>query len=144
MYHIPVVHSPMDALDRINELLDRTDSESIGTSMRIPTALRDAAAIAVSELGAASSTTTLTTDALRDRLEAIVMENALEAHFTVHPELRPTLAELATMAAEMDGNPLANRPELIRQAADAVVRRRPDADSDDVLLWAEALASNGA
>jgi hypothetical protein len=133
----------MDPLTRISELLDRTGTESVGTSMRIPTALRDAAAIAVSELGAASSTTMLTTDALRDRLEAIVMERALEAHFAVHPELRPTLAELAIAGAELDGNPLASRPELIRQAAAAVVERRPDADADDVLLWAEALASNG-
>ncbi len=134
----------MDPLTRINELLDSTDAESVGTSMRIPTALRDAAAIAVNELGAASSTTTLTTDALRDRLEAIVMEAALEAHFTAHPKLRPTLAELAIVAAEMDGHPLADRPELIRRAAAAVVERRPHADADDVLLWAEALASGAA
>lgn len=134
----------MDALTRINELLDRTDAESVGTSMRLPTALRDAAAIAVSELGAASSTTTLTTDALRARLEAIVMEGALEAHFAAHPKLRPTLAELAIVAAEMDGNPLAARPDLIRRAADAVVERRPHADADDVLLWAEALAGGAA
>lgn len=134
----------MDPLARISELLDRTDAESVGTSMRIPTALRDAAAIAVSELGAASSTTTLTTDALRERLEAIVMESALEDHFAEHPELRPTLAELAIVAADMDGNPLAARPELIRRAAAAVVERRPHADADDVLVWAEALASGAA
>lgn len=141
---MPVVHLLMDPLARISELLDRTDAESVGTSMRIPTALRDAAAIAVSELGAASSTTTLTTDALRERLEAIVMESALEAHFAEHPKLRPTLAELAIVAAEMDGNPLAARPELIRRAAAAVVERRPHADADDVLLWAEALAGGAA
>lgn len=134
----------MDALSRINKLLDSTSSESVGTSMRIPAALRDAAAIAVAELGAASSTTTLTTDALRDRLEAIVMESALEAHFTAHPTLRPTLAELAIVAAEMDGHPLAARPELIRSAAASVVERRPNADADDVLLWAEALAGGTA
>ncbi len=134
----------MDSLTRINELLDCTDAESVGTSMRIPIALRDAAAIAVSELGAAPSTTTLTTDALRDRLEAIVMEAALEAHFAAHPKARPALAELAIVAAEMDGNPLAARPELIRRAAAAVVKRRPHADADDVLLWAEALASGAA
>lgn len=78
--------------------------------MRIPVALRDAAAIAVAELGAASSVTTLTTDALRARLEAIVMEAALAEHYTAHPELRPSLAELAIAAATLDGNPLAERP----------------------------------
>lgn len=134
----------MDPLTRINDLLDRTDAESVGTSMRLPTALRDAAAIAVGELGAASSTTVLTTDALRDRLEAIVMAGALEAHFVAHPKLRPTLADLAIAGAELDGGPLAARPELIRRAAAAVLERRPHADPDDVLLWAEALASNDA
>jgi hypothetical protein len=131
----------MDPLTRINELLDSTDTDSVGTSMRIPGNLREAAAIAVNELGASVSTTTLTTDALRDRLEAIVMQGALEEHYAAHPELRPSLADLAIMGAEIDGNPLADRPELIRQAADAVIKRRPDADADDVLLWAEALAS---
>jgi hypothetical protein len=39
---------------------------------------------------------------------------------------------------------LAGQPELIRRAAKAIVERRPDADADDVLLWAEALASSAA
>jgi hypothetical protein len=134
----------VDALTRISELLDRTDDETVGTSMRIPAALREAAAVAVAELGVAPSTTALANDALRSRLEAIVIEAALAAHYDKHPEARPSLAELAIAAAELDGNPLAATPDLIREAAAAIVDRHPDADADDVLIWAEARASSAA
>jgi hypothetical protein len=132
----------MDALHRISELLEQADDETVNTSMRLPAALREAAAIAVSELGVASSATTLTAEALRARLEAIVVEAALEAHYHRYPKARPSLAELAIAAAELDGNPLSAQPALIRRAAKAIVERRPEADADDVLLWAEALASS--
>jgi len=85
----------VDVLTRIHELLEQADDETVNTSMRLPAALREAAALAVSELGIAASTTTLAAEALRARLEAIV-------------------------------------------------ERHPDADADDVLLWAEALASTAA
>ena len=129
---------------RIHELLQRADDETVNTSMRLPAALREAAALAVSELGVAASATTLTAEALRARLEAIVVEAALEAHYKRYPKARPSLAELAIAAAELDGHPLAEQPELIRRAAKAIVERHPDADADDVLLWAEALGSTGA
>lgn len=128
----------------MRELLEQTDDGTVGTSMRLPVALREAAALAVSELRVAPSTTTLAADALRARLEAIVVEAALAAHYERHPAARPSLAELALAAAELDGHPLAGQPELISRAADAVAARRPDADADDVLLWAEALASSAA
>ncbi len=134
----------MDALARIAELLEQTGDETVNTSMRLPAALREAAALAVRELGVSASTTTLTADALRARLEAIVTEAALEAHYQAHPEARPSLAELAIAAAELDGNPLARQPKLIRRAAAAIVKSHPEADADDVLLWAEALASTAA
>jgi hypothetical protein len=134
----------MDVLTRIHELLDRADDETVNTSMRLPVALREAAALAVSELGIAASTTTLAAEALRARLEAIVVERALEEHYERHPEARPALAELAIAAAELDGHPLARRPALIQRAAEAIVEQHPDADADDVLLWAEALASTAA
>lgn len=134
----------MDVLARIGQLLDRTDEETVGTSMRIPASLREAAAVAVAELAVASSTTALTTDALRCRLEAIVVEAALEAHYEMHPNARPSLAELAIAAAELDGNPLAAAPDLIREAATAILERHPGADADDVLIWAEARASSAA
>jgi hypothetical protein len=130
-----------DAIARINELLDSTDPETLNTSMRIPKALRDAAAIAVSELGVAPSTTILTSNALRSMLEGAVVLAALERHFEEYPELRPTLADLAVAAAEMDGHPLAGQPELLRRSAGQVQRRHPDATPEDVLLWAEAVQS---
>jgi hypothetical protein len=125
-------------IDRINELLDSPDLETANTSMRIPTALRDAAALAVRELGVAPSTTVLTSNALRAVLEALVMQAVLDRHYERHPEARPALADLAIAAAELDGHPLADQPELIRRSAAEVQQRHPDASPEDVLLWAEA------
>lgn len=113
----------LSVLDRINDLLDGDDGSTVNTSMRLPSALRDAAALAVERLGVAPSTTTLTASALRSALETAVMIAALDAHFEQHPDARP---------------PLADRPDIIEQAAVDVVARRPGADADDVLLWAEA------
>lgn len=126
------------AIDRISELLDDAGSKTANTSMRIPKALRDAAALAVSELGVASSTTTLTTTALRAMLEALVMQAALDDHYARHPEARPDLGDLAVAAAELDGHPLAADPELIRRSAVEIAQRRPDVGPEDVVLWAEA------
>lgn len=128
----------MDALDRLNALLDADESATVNTSMRLPAALREAAAIAVDELGLATSTTTLTATALRSVLETAVMQAALEAHYAEHPSARPTLAEVAQAVAEQTGSPLADRPDLVRAAAEQLAKRHPEADAHDVLLWAEA------
>jgi hypothetical protein len=125
-------------LDQINRLLDADDEATVNTSMRLPASLREAAALAVEQLGAAPSTTTMTATALRRALETIVMEAALRLHYDEHPETRPSLAEVAHALAVQDGSPLAARPDLIDSAAEAVRARHPDADADDVLLWAEA------
>src|ERR1035438_2525896 len=65
-----------DAIERISQLLDSDMTETSNTSMRIPTALREAAALAARELNAAPSATALTTMALRSALEAAVMRAA--------------------------------------------------------------------
>jgi hypothetical protein len=130
-----------EAIDRINELLDSTDPATVNTSMRIPKALREAAALAVSELDVAPSATILAANALRMFLQGTVVLAALELHFEEYPEARPTLAELALAAAESDGNPLAERPDLIERSAVEVERRHPGASFEDVLLWAEAVES---
>jgi hypothetical protein len=127
-----------EAIDRINELLDSTDLETVNTSMRIPKALRDAAALAVSELGVAPSATVVTANALRTFLEGTVVLAALDLHFEKYPEARPSLADLAIAAAEIEGSPLAQRPELLRRSATEIQRRHPQAEPEDVLLWAEA------
>ena len=125
-------------LDELNLLLDRSGDDTVNTSMRLPAALRDAAALAVEALGVAPSTTTMTVSALRQALETVVMETALRLHYEAHPAAKPSLAEVALALAAQDGSRLAARPDLIAAAADAVIARRPNADADDVLLWAEA------
>lgn len=132
------------AIDRISELLDRDGSGTSNTSMRIPTALRHAAALAVRELGVAPSATALTTAALRATLEAVVMQAVLDEHYEHYPRVRPDLGDLAIAAAELDGHPLAAEPERLRRAAAEITRKHPDASPDDVLLWAEARAFTAA
>jgi hypothetical protein len=66
------------------------------------------------------------------------METALRLHYEQHPAAKPTLGEVALALAAQDGSPLVDRPDLITSAAEAVTAGRPDADADDVLLWAEA------
>jgi hypothetical protein len=127
-------------IERISKLLDGSEQGTSTTSMRIPTALRDAAALAVKELGVAPSATALTTAALRATLEAVVMQAALDDHYEQYPEARPDLGDLAIAAAELDGHPLAGQPERLRQAAAEIATKHPDASPDDVLLWAEARA----
>lgn len=126
------------ALDELNRLLDAEDAETVNTSMRLSVSLRDAAALAVTHFRVASSATTMAAAALRLSLETLAMETALHLHYRAHPDSRPSLAEIAHALAVQDGSPLAERPDLIASAASAVVARRPDADADDVLLWAEA------
>ncbi len=128
------------AIDRISALLDQGGQETSNTSMRIPVALRDAAALAVRELGVAPSATALTTAALRATLEAVVMQAVLDNHYEHHRQARPDLGDLAVAAAEIDGHPLAREPERLRLAAAEIAVRHPAATPDDVLLWAEARA----
>ncbi|HUC59767.1 MAG TPA: hypothetical protein VMA95_20375 [Streptosporangiaceae bacterium] len=127
-------------IDRISALLDDSMQETSNTSMRIPTALRDAAALAVKELGVASSTTSLTTSALRSVLEAAVIQAVLDEHYQHHPEARPDLGDLAVAAAEIDGHPLSAEPDRLRSAAAEILVRHPGATAEDVVLWAEARA----
>jgi hypothetical protein len=130
----------MTVSEQISRLLDDNGSQTSNTSMRIPTALRDAAALAVAELGVAPTATALTTAALRATLEAAVMQAALEEHYQHHPEARPGLGDLAVAAAELDGHPLAREPDRLRRAAAEIAERHPGASPEDVLLWAEARA----
>jgi hypothetical protein len=129
--------------ERLEDLLDLLDSETdekAGTSIRLPANLRRAAAIA-SEMGLAVSMTELTVRGLRDVLEGFAQLQALEAHYQEHPQARPTLAELALAAAELDANPLAGRSDLIERAAAEIGSVKEDPTSEDVLLYAAGLAS---
>jgi len=129
-----------EVIERLNQLLDNVGPDTSNTSMRIPTALRDAAALAVKELEVAPSATALTAKALQATLEAIVMQAVLDDHYEHCPEARPSLGDLAVAAAELDGNPMAAEPDRLRRAAVEIVARHPEASADDALLWAEARA----
>jgi hypothetical protein len=129
-----------DVIDHISQLLDSDMTQTSNTSMRIPIALREAATLAARELGIAPSATALTTAALRSALEAAVMQAVLDEHYEQYPDSRPDLGDLAIAAAEQDGNPLAARPDFIRQAAAELSARHPNPAPEDVLLWAEARA----
>lgn len=127
-------------LRRLIELLDEVGEETVNTSVRLPVRLRDAAAMAA-ELGLASSTSELTVRGLRDTLEAFAQRAVLDAHYRAHPDARPDLAEVALAAAEIDGNPLAAQPDLIRRAAQEIRAIKDDAAPDEVLLYAAGLAA---
>jgi len=127
-------------LGRLLDLLDASGDETVGTSVRMPVALRDAAALA-SSMGLAESTTALTVRGLRDVLEAVAQRALLDAHHRAHPQARPDLVEMALAAAEIDGNPLASRPELLHRAASEVSAIRNNPTADDVLLYAAGLAA---
>lgn len=127
-------------LRRLIELLDEVGEETVNTSVRLPVRLRDAASVAA-EMGLASSTTELTVRGLRDTLEAFTQRAVLDAHYRAHPEARPDLAEVALAAAEIDGNPLVDRPDLIRRAAQEIRAIKDDPVPDDVLLYAAGLAA---
>lgn len=139
VWYSGVMDAP-DAIERISRLLDSDMTQTSNTSMRIPTALREAAALAARELNAAPSATALTTMALRSALEAAVMRAALDEHYAQHPEARPDLAGIAIATAELDGNPLAADPDRIRRAAAEIAALHPHPEPEDVLLWAEARA----
>jgi hypothetical protein len=130
-------------LERLLDLLDLTGDDTVGTSVRLPVNLRDAAAVAA-KLGLAASTTELTVRGLRDALEAFAQRAVLDAHYRAHPEVRPDLAEVALATAEIDGSPLAGRPDLVRRAAAEIGAVKDDPTPDDVLLYAAGLAAAAA
>jgi hypothetical protein len=123
-------------------LLDRLDADgpTVVSSVRQPAALKEALKVAV-ELGLDANANDATVQALRDRLEGFAQRRALDAHYAAHPGARPSLAEVAQAAAELDCDPLAGEPALIRRAAKEIVTVRPRATADDVLIYAAGLRS---
>jgi len=125
---------------RALEQLDQ-ERESVVTSVRVPQGLRHAAKV-LQEAGLISSWSDLLVQGARDRLEAIAHRAGLGAHYTDHPELRPSVAEVALALARMDESNLADQPELVEQAATELTAVRPDATADDVLTYATALLAH--
>jgi hypothetical protein len=133
-----------DDVLRLLELLDRldgaADGATVGTSVRMPTALRDAAAAAV-RAGLLSSVTEVTVRGLQAELEAVANRAVLDAHYGEHPEARPDRWDVAMAAAELSAHPLATRPDLVRRAADELGRIVADPSPDEVLAYAAGLAA---
>lgn len=144
VYHSTWYGSAMDdRLTKLLDLLDQADDETVGTSVRLPANLRAAAALAT-QMGMVVSVTDLTVQGIRDTLEAFAQRAVLEAHYQEYPEARPTLAQVALAGAELDGNPLAEKPDLVHRAAAEIVEIKPAASPDDVLVYAAGLASGAA
>jgi hypothetical protein len=126
----------MDALGRVEG-----ETESTVTSVRLPVALRQALGVAL-ELGLDASFNEATTKALRERVEVFAQRRALDAHYQAHPQVRPSLVELAQAAAELDGDSLAEEPALLGRAAAELSQTHPAATADDVLIYASALRAH--
>jgi hypothetical protein len=73
---------------------------------------------------------------LRQEVETAVMAATLRVHYEQHHDAEPTLGDVALALAFQDGSPLADRPDLIADAAREVAARQPDGDPDDVILLA--------
>lgn len=130
-------------LEELVRLLDDVGtSDTVVTSIRQPVQLRAALRLAV-EMGMDTNSNEAANRALLARLEAFAQSRALEEHFRQHPAARPSLAEVALRLAELEGSPLADQPRVIAQAAAEVSTRRPLADADDVLIWAESMLAHG-
>jgi len=130
-----------DDLRRLLDLLDQVDDgATVGTSVRLPVALRDAATVAA-RAGLLSSVTEATVRGLHSELVAVANRAVLDAHYREHPDARPQRWEIAVAAAELSGHPLAGRLDLVRRAADELARIVDDPSPDEVLAYAAGLAS---
>lgn len=127
---------------RALEQLDR-EGESVVTSVRVPRGLRHVAKV-LQEAGLISSWNDVLVQGARDRLEAIAHRAGLDAHYTEHPELRPSVADVALALARMDASVLADQPDLVAQAATELTAVRPEATADDVLTYATALLAHSS
>lgn len=128
----------MTRLDELLTALDEAPGDTESTSVRQPVALRRALKTAL-DMGFAANANEAVNTATRAALEAFAQRTALEEHYALHPGSRPALADVAHALAVLDHSPLADRRDLIAQAAVEVVAAKANADGDDVLLWATSL-----
>lgn len=122
----------------IARLLSGASQGRVNVTVSLSTNLRDAAAIAVDELGAGSCIADLLVRALREYLESVMIpETQLEEHDEVIvPNL--SLARDTATYAEQIQSPFACDIEGIWQAAYDVIHLHPGATPSDVLLWLQA------
>lgn len=125
---------PLDRLATLLLELDR-DPATVVTSVRVPRPLREALGLAV-ELGHERSVSDALVSAARRRLDHLVQDLAFEEYYRRYPENRPTLADLALAAAELADDPLKDKPELLAEVAEWLLRRQTDVGPEDVLMAA--------
>ncbi len=121
----------------VDEALD--DSDSIVTSVRMPAKLRDALSTAV-DLGFVASVNETLVDAARERLEVFAQQLAIERIYSKDPTARPSLAERAKASAALDGDPIADHPDLIERAAHEMADDDGDPSPGEVRAYATALS----
>ncbi len=92
-------------------------------------------------MGLVGSTTDVTVRGLQDALDAFAQRALLDAHFRSHPDARPDLGEISLAMAELEADPLAQHPELIRRAAIDVAAMKDAPLPGEVLLYAAGLAA---
>ena len=132
----------MGELDDLLAALRREEGGTKVTSVRRPRSL-DAALQAAVAMGWAASANDGANRALRDELEAFALGAALDAHLAETPELTPDLAGVAVAVAELRHDPLADKPDLVRAAAEDIIKVKSDATPDDVLVWALSMLTHG-
>jgi hypothetical protein len=125
----------MKQLDDLLQALRAEEEGSKVTSVRRPRSL-DAALQAAVAMGWAPNANEGANRALRDELEAFALGAALDAHLSEHPQLTPDLGGVSVAVAELRHDALADSLDLIRAAAEDIVKVKPDATADDVLVWA--------
>lgn len=132
----------MEQLDGLLKALRADEDGSKVTSVRRPRCL-DAALQAAVAMGWAANANEGLNRALRDELEAFALGAALDAHLSEHAGLTPDLAGVSVAVAELRHDALADSPELIRVAAEDIVKVKSDATPDDVLVWALSMRTHG-
>jgi len=134
-------------LARMLDLLDAagsgSDTAGTGTSVRLPNALKQAAALA-SELGLAESASELIARGLHGALVDLAQRAMLDDHYRLHPDSRPELAEVTIALAQIDGDPLGSNPRVIRKAITHLRTAGREPTPDEVLLFAGGLVAGAA
>ena len=122
----------------IGRLLMSTKGGAVSVTVNVPMNLRDAAAIAVDELGSGDSIADLMIKALREYLETVVVIEMLDEDLELEVNPEPPLAEATLSLAQQLRSPFACDLNEIFVAANEVVRILPQATPSHVLLWLQA------
>ena len=130
-------------LDLLEAAQAGSDNAATGTSVRLPNALKDAAALA-SELGLAESASELIARGLHGALVDVAQRAVLDEHYRAHPQARPDLAEVTIALADIDGNPLGSNPRMIRRAISHLRAAGREPTPDEVLLFTAGLVAGAA